>query len=130
MKVKEHIGPEESDYIYDRWSFFIKAIIGETGQITDIDGLSFFVTMSRNRHYNLPYFVLEKVEKPKPQFKPFDRVLVRDNDAAKWYPDIFLWYFPDVWPAAPYQCTHQPWAQCIPYEGNEHLAGTTDSPEE
>lgn len=61
------------------------------------------------------------------EFKPFDRVLVRDKDNEKWKADFFshiqdenLYYFSTI-------CGS--WRQCIPYEGNEHLVGTCDSPD-
>ena len=53
--------------------------------------------------------------------KPFDKVLVRDSDKDMWCASIFshtwknLYYCVGIW--------HN---QCIPYEGNEHLLGTTD----
>lgn len=63
--------------------------------------------------------VLEVPDK-KTQFKPFDRVLVRENDASLWRAGFYSHeldgnhcvcgiYYP----------------QCIPYEGNEHLLGRT-----
>ena len=60
----------------------------------------------------------------KHEFKPFDKVLVRENDEDYWHPDFFA-----MW--------HGEFAECvgynggkyiIPYEGNEHLLGTTNNP--
>ena len=61
------------------------------------------------------------------QFKPFEKVLVRDS-------------FNDVWRASffshikendrRYVTTCVTWKFCIPYEGNEHLLGTTNNVEE
>ena len=57
-----------------------------------------------------------------PQFKPFDRVLVRDRDGGLWHPSLYattdglLYYTID--------CKN--WQQCIPYEGNQELVGTTN----
>ena len=61
------------------------------------------------------------------QFKPFEKVLVRDS-------------FDDVWRASffshikendgRYVTTCVTWKFCIPYEGNEHLLGTTNNVEE
>ena len=58
------------------------------------------------------------------QFKPFEKVLVRDS-------------FDDVWRASffshikendgRYVTTCVTWKFCIPYEGNEHLLGTTNN---
>jgi len=63
-------------------------------------------------------------EKPVPEFKPFDRVLVRDSDDETWGIDLFESFSED----APYsfQCLVSCWKQCIPYEGNEHLLGKTE----
>ena len=58
------------------------------------------------------------------QFKPFDKVLVRDSKEGTWFPKLF----------ASYNTTSKNFRfrtidniicrQCIPYEGNEHLAFT------
>lgn len=63
----------------------------------------------------------------KPQFKPFDKVLVRDRDDRKWGCDIFC-HLGDK--EGVFICISSWWRQCIPYEGNEHLLGTTNKPEE
>lgn len=65
-------------------------------------------------------------QETKHQFKPFDRVLVRDRDDKKWDCDIFchLGYREGVFIGI-----RNWWRQCIPYEGNEHLLGTTIKPE-
>ncbi len=62
----------------------------------------------------------------KHQFKPFDKVLVRDGDSDIWNCNIFNRIDED----GEYQCIdYEYWEQCIPYEGNEHLLGTTNNPE-
>lgn len=66
-------------------------------------------------------------EKPVPEFKPFDKVLVRDIDDGEWWCDIFCRYDVDDSPCR-FQCLVSCWKQCIPYEGNEHLLGTTEEP--
>ena len=62
-------------------------------------------------------------------FKPFDKVLVRDNDEDKWVPDIFRYYDDNYPKDYPYRCCANDYKQCILYEGNEHLVGTTNNPE-
>lgn len=65
----------------------------------------------------------------KTEFKPFDRVLVRANNEYKWQVDFFSHYEEDdncMFPR--YICIGSSWHKCIPYEGNEHLIGTTDAP--
>lgn len=59
----------------------------------------------------------------KPQFKPFDKVLVRDRDDRKWGCDFFC-HLGDK--EGVFVCISSWWRQCIPYEGNEHLLGTTN----
>lgn len=61
----------------------------------------------------------------KQEFKPFDKVLVRDNETESWKADIYLKYLNDT---CCYKCTRTNYAICIPYEGNEYLLDTTDSP--
>ena len=56
--------------------------------------------------------------------KPFDRVLVRDNNTQKWTADLFSFYDKSL--VCPYSCVGHYTNQCIPYEGNEHLLGKTD----
>lgn len=64
-------------------------------------------------------------QEAKHQFKPFDKVLVRDGDSDIWDCNIFNRIDED----GEYQCIdYEYWEQCIPYEGNEHLLGTTNKP--
>lgn len=57
------------------------------------------------------------------ELKPFDKVLVRNNNAF-WSADIFGEYIPNKG----YMCTSKfIWDECVPYEGNEKLLGTTNS---
>ena len=63
----------------------------------------------------------------KQEFKPFDRVLVRDKDTDTWETDIYLGYNEED-KYCRYKCASMNYQFCIPYEGNEYLLGTTDSP--
>jgi len=58
-------------------------------------------------------------------FNPFDKVLVRDSDDTKWSCNWFSHYSGEggVYRFVTTKCGY---AQCIPFEGNEHLLGTTD----
>lgn len=58
------------------------------------------------------------------EFKPFDKVLVRDDDTKEWRADFFS-HIAEV--EFKYITVGSCWLQCIPFEGNEHLAGTSDS---
>lgn len=57
------------------------------------------------------------------ELKPFDCVLARDFDSEEWRIDIYS--HRDDKSAYKHQCLMSSWHQCIPYEGNEHLLGTT-----
>ena len=59
------------------------------------------------------------------QFKPFDKVLVRDVDDDEWRPDIFSHMSPGCEQA--FQCIWEGWRQCIPYKGNERLIWTKNN---
>lgn len=64
-----------------------------------------------------------------PQFKPFDRVLCRNSDDDVWMANLFSHERCGL--AYPYYvCGSNFYKKCIPYEGNEHLVGTTDKPKE
>lgn len=58
-------------------------------------------------------------------FKPFDKVLVRDNNEQEWKINFFSHYEEDV--CYKYNCLKSCYNQCIPYEGNEHLLGTNQT---
>ena len=61
------------------------------------------------------------------QFKPFDKVLVRDINEDKWYPAHYKYYNEND-PKYPHVCDTLGWKQCIPYnEETKHLLGTTKS---
>lgn len=78
------------------------------------------------KRWNAEKKVIEDIKKEY-QFKPFEKVLVRDT-------------YDDVWRASffshikksngKYATACLIWKYCIPYEGNEHLLGTTKDVEE
>ena len=62
--------------------------------------------------------------------KPFDKVLVRDTKEQVWVADLFSHMINRPFGGYTFACVgHYP-SQCIPYEGNEHLLGTTDDCDE
>lgn len=63
--------------------------------------------------------------KPNVELKPFDKVLVRNDNIRKWEADLFG--FKNV--TGHYHCVGGTWLQCISYIGNEHLLGTTNNVE-
>lgn len=60
--------------------------------------------------------------------KPFDRVLVRGDVGQKWIIDFFG--FMDNDKGFPFVCVRHYVIQCIPYEYNKHLLGTTNDCDE
>ena len=58
--------------------------------------------------------------KPKVGLKPFDKVLCRDDNDTPWKVGLFSHIDGKM-----FQCVGSIYRQCIPYEGNEHLLGTT-----
>ena len=63
--------------------------------------------------------------KPKVELKPFDKVLIRDDEDHPWRVSLFGYKDANSY----YCCNGCTWNQCIPYEGNEHLLGTTKNVE-
>lgn len=61
----------------------------------------------------------------KQEFKPFEKVLVRDDTNKEWSIDLFS-YYDEENKNFPYVCMHIHYRYCIPYEGNEYLLGTTN----
>lgn len=77
------------------------------------------------KEYLKRFFGIEK--KPKYEFKPFDKVLVRDEDDKEWHISLFAREIVDDSDGLSYkhECSNGTlWDCCIPFEGNEHLLGT------
>ena len=66
-----------------------------------------------------------EIEKPKCEFKTFDKVLRRNEKDDVWEADLFSHYREES--QYPFRCIGFSRKYCIPYEGNEHLLGTTDN---
>lgn len=62
----------------------------------------------------------------KTEFKPFDKVLVRDGDTDVWVPALYQFYSEIGISERHHFANDIFYIQCIPYEGNEHLVGTTN----
>ena len=71
---------------------------------------------------------IEELPRNTHEFKPFDKVLVRDKDDEEWRTEIFSNYYKTVNGDPFYRCLVAAWEQCIPYEGNESLLGTSNKP--
>lgn len=67
--------------------------------------------------------------KPECEFKPFDKVIVRDGDRGKWKADFFSHKIEGN--SFPYICVSESHKYCIPYnDQTKHLLGTNDNWEE
>lgn len=74
------------------------------------------------KEYLKRFFGIE--EKPECKFKPFDKVLVKDNEDEEWHISFFAREIVDGSDGLPYkyECSIGAlWNYCIPFEGNEHL---------
>lgn len=107
LLAQEHCGLKVGDFVkvtreaknyeagWDKnWNSYKSQAVGFIGRIIgDMGSCGFRVRINGAAcecDLNFPYFVLEKVEKPTHEFKPFDKVLVRDNISCIWHPDIFF----------------------------------------
>ena len=66
--------------------------------------------------------------KHKCEFKPFDKILGRNEKDDVWEADLFSHYRKES--QYPFRCIGFSRKYCIPYEGNEHLLGTRNNPEQ
>ena len=72
------------------------------------------------------YKLVQKPHYDIKNFKPFDKVLIRVGNNSKWTCDFFSYYHNGC-----FHCVGtDDWSQCIPFDGNETLLGTTDMPDE
>ena len=61
------------------------------------------------------------------EFKPFDKVLVRNEDNEGWQSRLYDMYLIGLGHATQDNLCYE---QCIPYEGNQELVGTTKTPKD
>ena len=84
----------------------------------------FFEALAKEgKRWNAEKKVVEDIKKEY-QFKPFERVLVRDSKDSLWHIDLYEGASRDD-DEYNYRCMAADWVYCIPYEGNEQLLGTT-----
>ena len=77
------------------------------------------------KHWNAEKKCVEDI-KEEYQFKPFDKVLVRDCERDLWEISFFGNY--SKRPEYRYKCMNSFYRECIPFYGNEELLGTTNKP--
>ena len=110
---------QDKEIDYDDWAHispFAKfATNSEKQQLLD-------ALAKENKAWDAETKTLEDLPK-KCEFKPFDKVLVRDDKEDQWSANIFSYQLRGMF----YCLGEGYWKYCIPYEGNEHLLGTTDN---
>lgn len=88
---------------------------------TDEEKIKLFDALTiKGKYWNAEKKVVEDI-KTEYQFKPFEKVLVRDNRSEAWRAAFFSY----INEYKRYVTTSMAWKYCIPYEGNESLLGTT-----
>lgn len=111
-----------------------KHINSGTDVIIDIEGNRYILLSSCEETY-LNFKYQDNYELVSDKFdittlKPFDKVLVRDDNDENWAINWYGYYNKED---NTFRCIGNcdiGWEQCVPYEGNEHLLGTTNDCDE
>ena len=108
-----------------------------SGIIVKVDDKGYYINYPKGEGVCYISFTLENDYELTPNkfdistLKPFEsRVLTRDTDNEKWKSNFWGFYDIDNAKNYPYECCGNSFAQCIPYEGNEHLLGTKNDCDE
>lgn len=109
----------------------VKQVSAHTvGRVVKVDDKGYYINYPKLEGVCFISFMLEKDYELLPNkfdittLKSFDKVLVRDNNEQKWTVDMFSFY--DKTLIYPFNCIGHYVNQCIPYESNQHLLGTTN----
>ena len=111
----DHVSPCDSIYVHYKDT---QIEFNKYGQFSfdDSEGECLLFPSKEVREWNtyqVPY-----------DFKPFDKVVVRDE--CTWHIDFFERYKPGN-DTFPYECMHQQWQHCLPFnEETAKLIGTKD----
>ena len=100
----------------------ILSITNDTYDVAVTNDMGIFVPISEQDEWGL---ISDKFDIS--NLKPFDKVLVRDVNDKNWVVNIFGYYRHET--KYPFYCSgniNVGFKQCIPYEKNEHLLGTTN----
>lgn len=112
----------------------IRSIISNSGYIYDVIEVkeSLYVVSKNNEYDNklIDFKIQDYWELVPNKFdittlKPFDMVLMRSSNAREWVATFYSHYSNNYFFGCGMMCQ-----QCIPYEGNEHLRGTTNDCDE
>ena len=129
--------------IYNRTIYFYVSIDETFGLLSDDNRVSaegyryateaekqqlFEALAKEGKRWNAERKIIEDAKKEY-QFKPFEKVLARDSKDSLWHIDLYEGILGDD-NEYNYSCMASYWVYCIPYEGNEHLLGTTKDVEE
>lgn len=107
------------DYIPDGWTNNNICLATEEEKQRLFDALA-----KDGKRWNAEKKCIEDI-KPECTLKPFDKVLVRDNNSAQWRNDFFGYYSEQSY--YKYICVGRSIKQCIPYnDETKHLLGTSD----
>lgn len=101
-------------------------------KVTDEERAEFIAAAEKHYggKYNPETLQVEPVKVVGPKcssFKPFDKVLARCNEDSVWRCELFS-HYNTFNKQCPYVCLSSVYKYCIPYEGNQHLLGTTNNP--
>lgn len=125
--VEETICWKKSDITTEKYIEYINTNLTEPNLRVNPETLEVESIRLRPKKDNATYKKIS--DKPEHEFQPFERVLVRDDYGGIWEPDFFSRKAGnDV--ELKYMCLTTVWKFCIPYEGNEHLLGTKNDPED
>ena len=127
----------EEDAWPNVWPCTADGWIGNILRVMDIDSQNIVCyNPDSDDWFGFPYFVLEKVVEHKDKewevsyglkVKTGDPVLVRDDEDENWRYALFSDVLPGDNNGYRYRTCGLTYTHCIPYKGNEHLAGTTDA---
>lgn len=116
--------PDENTYLYTNIEHLFFMSSGAFCFFDDKDTSRYYYAKQGNmQEISAADFLALTTAKDEPTFKPFDKVLVMDGRGETWRAELFSHTIENDYP---FVCTSGNWMYCIPYEGNEHLLGTTE----
>lgn len=116
---------DKCSFLTDSWNKITKDFSSCMRYATHEETDQFFKELKRRGYkWNGEDVVEEQPEKfDISTLKPFDKVLIRDNDQDYWCVALYGWYVQNE--EYPFLCDTSWWKQCVPYKKEtEHLIGT------